>query len=717
MAVLLSLCCLLLGIIDMSSATCHYSDDVCEFYLYIENQLTMMDFKTLVVPKKGKLYSYKENDTSTAQAIPMEKVISADGYTKSRVVTAVNNSLPGPPIIVYHNQTVIIHVLNNLTSNGVTVHWHGLTQRDTPWMDGVAFITQCPIMPGQSFTYKFQVTQTGTYWYHSHIGAQRSMGLYGALIIREKKPLAMEEHIFTIQDYNHDWDSELGHMKMKYGIYENRKLIGNTKSIEGAHFSMFTFQSGLINGRGRYHDQETGTHNEAPLSVFKVVKGQQYRFRMIGTGTLYPFRVSVDEHNLTVVASDGSELEPVVVESIIINPGERFDFILTADKTVSNYWIRAETLEVDFHHRTEAILRYSGAPEEEPFSAKTVCSESNKCLVLNCPFSYYPPKYHSTCITFDQLQSKRNDDPAVVSHTEHGNKPYIPPLASIIGKRDVSEQARKGPTREVFLNFAFPGKTWTPGSINGAKFKFPPVSALTQGDQIESKYLCPNSDCGEDKVCYCFNTLNLNHKETIQMVFLNMGLGKGWAHPIHMHGHSFQVLKMGYAQYDSNGQIIGDNMDIDCHGNPNRNISFCNAATWADKSWGGNNIPGLELTKPPRKDTIIVPSGGYVVVRIKADNPGMWFMHCHIELHNLDGMAMVINESYPHIPPPPQGFPVCDSYPPSSTKTSHSIHRREAYMDEIPSKRMSSVKKSYEGVYSIYQLYIQSISYKQLQTM
>ena len=67
---------------------------------------------------------------------------------------------------------------------------------------------------------------------------------------------------------------------------------------------------------------------------------------MIGVGAIYPLRISVDDHNLTVISSDAFDIEPIVVESFIINPGERFDFLLTADRPSGNYWIRAESMEV-----------------------------------------------------------------------------------------------------------------------------------------------------------------------------------------------------------------------------------------------------------------------------------------------------------------------------------------------------------------------------------
>ena len=87
--------------------------------------------------------------------VPYDEVISADG--ENRMVIVINGTLPGPPIVVYEHQTLIIHVKNMLLSDVTTLHWHGLHQKGTPFMDGVGWISQCPIAAGQTFTYKFKV--------------------------------------------------------------------------------------------------------------------------------------------------------------------------------------------------------------------------------------------------------------------------------------------------------------------------------------------------------------------------------------------------------------------------------------------------------------------------------------------------------------------------------------------------------------------------------
>lgn len=86
-----------------------------------------------------------------------------------------------------------------------------------------------------------------------------------------------------------------------------------------------------------------------------------------------------------------------------------------------------------------------------------------------------------------------------------------------------------------------------------------------------------------------------------------------------MHGYQFQVLKIGWPVYDSKtGRITANSPDIDCSSSPGK----CYRPMWSDPSWENGNIPGLTKEGAIEKDTVMVPAGGYVVVRFKADNPG-----------------------------------------------------------------------------------------------
>ncbi|CAC5366432.1 unnamed protein product [Mytilus coruscus] len=276
-----------------------------------------------------------------------DRFISADGYNSQQVIS-INGRFPGPVIIAYENQNMIVHVRNLMHTNSMTIHWHGIHQKSTPEADGVAFITQYPLLPGQSQTYKFKAFLFGTHLYHAHIGDQRTMGLYGPLIIipngHEKVSRPQEgKNVFVaiLQDWNHDDNSEVLYQKLLWGDFDRQrgKVYTETLDPSGAKYSRFRFHSGLINGRGRYYSSST-VNNEAPLYRFIVEQHQKYRFRVISAATLYPFRVSVEKHRqLYIVASDGREIQEEATESFIIHPGERIDYMLYTDSVLVHIYL------------------------------------------------------------------------------------------------------------------------------------------------------------------------------------------------------------------------------------------------------------------------------------------------------------------------------------------------------------------------------------------
>lgn len=619
--------------------TCGEGDATCECFLTIEHRLTMMTSPdpVLVWPKNGSLYRFDDVDgNNPLPKNTIKNTITSDGVG-SRMVITVNGLFPGPSIVAYEGQDMIIHVRNLMHTESTSIHWHGIKQTNSVYSDGVAFITQCPILPGQNFTYRFKANPLGTHFYHAQMGNQRSMGLYGALIIKPKEnilPLLYEEFTVLLQDWNHNDDPETSYLRMMDGVYDldTRKFINASHSVDGTKFGEFEFHSGLINGMGRFYKTNT-VNNEAPLQSFEVEQSKNYLFRVISAATLYPFRVYIEGHReLTILASDGYDIvknnmttnNELVVESFIIHPGERFDFLVNAAQSPGSYLIVAESLEdldpsVDEYHAAEAILHYVGTPviSNPPKSTPNSCTLPMPCTTFNCPFLYYPLGTNRTCLTFD-------------------NETY-------------SEETEKSNFREVlnvketlYYNFGLPGDlTKNRGSVNGRQFVFPAEPMLYRIDKMQAS--CENAHCGPDNVCRCTFYDFLEKDMAYQIVLSNIGDGKGWSHPIHLHGYHFYVVKMGFGRYDrASAKIMKETNDIRCTGLSTPNL--CNKELWKPEAWisNPNSIPGIKLSNPPRKDTIIVPSGGFVIIRFKASNPGPWFFHSQVNLHTTYGLGMVL---------------------------------------------------------------------------
>ena len=163
----------------------------------------------------------------------------------------------------------------------------------------------------------------------------------------------------------------------------------------------------------------------------------------------------------------------------------------------------------------------------------------------------------------------------------------------------------------------------------------------------------------------CTNVIDIPYDRTIQLVLTAIGSYDN-AHPIHLHGHTFHVVKVGYPEYDPNtGFIAQEKMQINgkeklgsihttdiyckdkdmCKNAPDQ--EECSPIECTMPGWPNGVSPPLTIDQyTVRKDTVIVPAGGYVVINFKADNPGFWFLHCHIEVHQLQGMAIVVNEAF-----------------------------------------------------------------------
>ncbi|KAK3087832.1 hypothetical protein FSP39_011260 [Pinctada imbricata] len=144
------------------------------------------------------------------------------------------------------------------------------------------------------------------------------------------------------------------------------------------------------------------------------------------------------------------------------------------------------------------------------------------------------------------------------------------------------------------------------------------------------------------------------------------------AHPIHLHGYTFHVLKVAYPSYEpGNGTVSKINPDI-------LYSADFSSQQWRDSSWHDDSVPGLNLFDPPLKDTITIPKQGYVVIRFRADNPGFWFMHCHLEVHTQLGMGLVLQVGEPEdLPPVPIGFPLCGLI------NGKASHQRSSYSNAI----------------------------------
>ena len=336
------------------------------------------------------------------------------------------------------------------------------------------------------------------------------------------------------------------------------------------------------------------------------------------------FRISIEDHILHVIATDGYLVEPYEVDILHVHVGERYDFIVkthVTSKTV--YPIRIDS--VDYRCNDEAVPSHTGfaslnyintglAPVIDFFKPMTK-------KALNCPFEKYPDL---TCLK--DIECVKVTDLQLLEETKQDELP------------DPGDDVEA----TYFLNFHF----HQVARINDVRFQFPKIPFLLSSDEELEENECMYNVTKASENCdtRCPHTVRIPKKlkgKSVEFVFSSLPRGNEKysdtkitrlkTHPIHLHGHSFWVKKIVYPQYDHRGSVKTPSEDID-------------VPDYGYGHWKKSQCPVPVNATTVRKDVIIVPAGGYVVVEFKVHNPGWWFLHCHIDHHLLQGMGIVLGE-------------------------------------------------------------------------
>ncbi|KAF9444257.1 multicopper oxidase [Macrolepiota fuliginosa MF-IS2] len=307
-----------------------------------------------------------------------------------------------------------------------------------------------------------------------------------------------------------------------------------------------TADATLINGLGRYAGGPT-----SPLAVIRVVKGIKYRFRLVSISCDPNYKFSIDGHTMTIIEVDGINVQPLTVDSIQIFAGQRYSFVLNANQPIGNYWVRAEPnigTTGFVGGVNSAILRYIFAPNKDPTTTQT--PSTNPLLETNLV-------------------------PLTNPGAPGGSAPADVPI-------------------NLAIVFDFVSRRF---SVNGATFTPPetlPVLLQILSGTTAAQDLLPKG-----------SVYTLPRGKVIEITM--PGGSPGSPHPIHLHGHAFDVIRSaGSTKYN--------------------------------------------YVNPVRRDVVSIGDAtDNVTIRFRTDNPGPWILHCHIDWHLDLGLAIVLAEDVPTI--------------------------------------------------------------------
>jgi len=493
-----------------------------------------------------------------------------------RPMVLINGKFPGPLIECNEGDEIVVEVVNH-ASNATSIHWHGLFQNGTNWMDGTVGVTQCPIPPNHSFTYRFNVTsQSGTYYYHSHAGMQASDGLVGPLIIHAKGTQEKElqkvpyeqDRVVMLSDHYYDLSSKLLDEYLAPGN-ENEEPVP---------------PSALINGRNIRKCSDLPNRNCSSVgpvgALFDLSSTSNTRLRIINVGAFAEFSLQIDEHEFHVTEVDGTDVYPQSIHRLNINPAQRYSIVVTPplkEQNKSLYWMRARMITHCFAYENPelqeevwGVIHYKGT---EQF-------------------------YNDTA---DDLTPQTSDWADIIDvECRDLNTSSLHPVQPISAP----------PTTDHFIHLraSFQIRDWrlSRGYLNDSSFHPTPKTPIlhTLLSSLTPQTI-PNLPNGTNTALFNPETqlvYQITGTPSITILIQNFDDGN---HPFHLHGYKFFVLAQG-------------------HGYPPVDVQDT-----------------LDLENPLRRDTASVEGYGWLLIRFVADNAGVWAFHCHVGWHNEAGLGMV----------------------------------------------------------------------------
>ena len=300
----------------------------------------------------------------------LEVAESAVNFTGApRMATTINGSIPAPTLRWREGDEITIRVTNRLRE-ATSIHWHGII---LPFqMDGVPGISFPGIPPGATFTYRFKVEQSGTYWYHSHSGMQEQTGMYGAIVIdpRDGESIrADRDHVLLLSD----WTDE-----DPMRVFSKLKTAGDTYNINRptvVDFFRDASREGMraaVDKRRMWNQMRMNPTDLADLSAATLTyltngttpagnwtglfnPGERVRLRFINGAANTFYDVRIPGLKLTVVQADGINVEPVTVDEFRFGPGETYDVIVQPKDDA--YTVFAQSMERTGYARGTLAVR------------------------------------------------------------------------------------------------------------------------------------------------------------------------------------------------------------------------------------------------------------------------------------------------------------------------------------------------------------------------
>jgi CopA family copper-resistance protein len=491
----------------------------------------------------------------------------------ARRAVAINGQVPAPLLRMRQGDDVTIRVTNNLRER-TSIHWHGfIVPAD---MDGVPGLSFDGIAPGTTFTYRFKVNQSGTYWYHSHSRFQEQVGMYGPIIVERRageRHAADREHTLLLSDWtDHDPEHIYATLKRQSDYYNfgKRTVADFLADVREKGFSatvddrqmwgaMRMIPTDLADVTGYAYTYLMNGATPAANWTGLFTPGERVRLRLINGSSMSFFDVRIPGLKMTVVATDGQDVEPVTVDELRIGTAEVYDVIVTPGDAA--YTVFAQSMDRSGFARGTLTPRAGLTADVPALDPRAVLSMAD--MGMNHAGMDHSTMDHSAMAAVNHAPAESGpivdmradmpntslNDPGVGLRNNGRRVLTYGDLATIGGPIDARAAVRE---IELHLTGHMERYIW---SFNGQKF----------------------SDA---------KPLRFTHNERLRIVLVNDTM---MTHPIHLHGMWSELV-------DPHGKFL------------------------------------------VRKHTVSVQPGQRLAYEVTADALGSWAYHCHLLYHMEAGM-------------------------------------------------------------------------------
>ena len=540
------------------------------------------------------------------------QVINITGKPLKRIT--VNGSIPGPTLEFMRGDEALIHVTNNMQVD-TSVHWHGLLLPGE--MDGVPGLNGfAGIRPGATFTYRFKIRQSGTYWYHAHSMGQEQDGHYGSIIIHGDTPashVADRDYVVLLSDFHQDQSNTILANLKKAGDYYTytRRTIGDfltdvkrsgfkqalNTSLQWSKMRMtpsdlsdvgnYTF---LINGN---------TADQNWTGLFKP--DERIRLRFINASAMSFYDVRIPGLKMTVISADGQAIEPISVDEFRFGVAETYDVIVTPTENKA-FSIVCESLDRS-GLALGTLAPFSGMQGDRP----KLRQRSNLTL------QDMGIQHHTSMGTGMDMAMDMDMDMENVSQADINAHHNLETIAANAGHHHTmdhpgqTEPTNSAPPEqslsEESFNTGVPGSGWAktnqPDGSRALAYKDLRYFSVQKDQRQAERDIVVRLGGNMERYIWTLNgkkyadsePLSLEYGERVRLTFTNDTM---MAHPMHLHGMFVQL---------ENGQ---------------------------------------PLSKLPNKHTIIIAPGDHYSVLLTANEAGEWALHCHLLYHMMAGMMTKI---------------------------------------------------------------------------